>query len=160
VSTAGGELVAKLAFGRFRPYAALSVTRQITAEITRDLAGIASFSDSPSMFPRVFGYAGCNIDIAPELLMLNAELWWAGSRGPSQANYYQNDSRVYSLDPYHVLDLTLTTGGLKLLDRELDTRFSVSARNVLSSNYIEPGFAGVDIPQADTSLLFQLQQEL
>jgi len=160
VSTAGGELVAKLAFGRIRPYAALSLTRQITAEITRDLAGTASFSGSPSMFPRVFGYAGCNLDIFPDLLMLNAELFWAGARGPSQANYYQNDSRVYSLEPYQVLDLTLTTGGLNLLDRELDTRFSVSARNVLSNDYIEPGFAGVDIPQPDTSLLFQLQQEL
>lgn len=160
VSTAGGELVAKLAFGPFRPYAAVSLTRQITAEITRDLAGIASFSDSPSMFPRIFGYAGCNVDILPDRLMLNAELWWAGARGPSQANYYQNDSRVYELDPYQVLDLTLTTGGLKLLDRDLDTRLSVSARNVLSSTYIEPGFGGVDIPQPDTSFLFQLQQEL
>lgn len=160
VSTAGAELITKVVFGRFRPYAAVSLTRQISAELTRDLAGIASFSGSPSMFPRIFGYVGCNVDILPDVLQLNAELYWAGSRGPSQANYYQNDARVYSLDPYQVLDLTLTTGGLPLLDRDLDTRFSVSARNVLSRDYIEPGFAGVDIPQPDTSFLFQLQQEL
>lgn len=160
VATAGAELVAKLAFGPIRPYAAVSLTRQIEAELTPELTGISSFSGSPSMFARIFGYFGCNIDILPDLLMLNAELFWAGARGPSQANYYQNNRRVYELDPYQVLDLTLTTGGLPLLDRELDTRFSVSARNVLSSDYIEPGFSGVDIPQPDTSFLFQLQQEL
>jgi outer membrane receptor protein involved in Fe transport len=160
VSTAGGELVAKLLFGHFRPYAAVSLTQQISAEVTRGLEDIASFSDSASMFPRVFGYVGCNADLVPDVLMLNAELYWAGSRGPSQANYYQNNSRVYSLDPYQVLDVTLSTGGLPLLDRELATRFSVSVRNALSSDYIEPGFSGVDIPQPDTSFLFQLRQEL
>jgi outer membrane receptor protein involved in Fe transport len=160
VSTAGAELITKLAFGRIRPYAAVSLTRQLEAELTPALADTASFSGSSSMFPRIFGYVGCNLDILPELLMLNAELYWAGSRGPSQANYYQNNARVYSLDPYQVLDVTLNTGGLPLLDRELDTRFSVSVRNTLSSDYIEPGFSGVDIPQADTSFLFQLQQEL
>jgi hypothetical protein len=160
VRTTGGELVAKLMFGHFRPYAAVSLTRQISAEITRRLEDIASFADSHSMFPRFFGYVGCNVDIVPDVLMLNAELYWAGSRGPSQANYYQNNSRVYSLDPYQVLDVTLSSGGLPLLDRELDTRLSVSVRNALSNDYIEPGFSGVDIPQADTSFLFQLQQEL
>jgi hypothetical protein len=160
VSTAGAELITKLAFGRIRPYAAVSLTRQIEAELTPALAGISSFSGSPSMFARIFGYVGFNIDILPGLLMLNAELFWAGARGPSQANYYQNNRRIYELDPYQVLDLTLTTGGLPLLDRDLDSRFSVSARNVLSSDYIEPGFSGVDIPQPDTSFLFQLQQEL
>lgn len=160
VSTAGGELVAKLMFGHFRPYAAVSLTRQISAEVTRGLEDIASFSDSASMFPRIFGYIGCNADIVPDVLMLNAELYWAGARGPSQANYYQNNSRVYTLDPYQVLDVTLNSGGFPLLDRELDTRFSVSVRNALSNDYIEPGFSGVDIPQPDTSFLFQLQQEL
>jgi outer membrane receptor protein involved in Fe transport len=160
VSTAGGELVAKLMFGHFRPYAAVSLTRQVSAEVTRDLEDIASFSGSPSMFPRIFGYIGCNADLVPDVLMLNAELYWAGARGPSQANYYQNNSRVYSLDPYQVLDVTLRSGGLPLLDRELDTRFSVSVRNALSNDYIEPGFSGVDIPQPDTSFLFQVQQEL
>ena len=160
VSTAGGELVAKLMFGHFRPYAAVSLTRQISAEVTRDLEDIASFSGSPSMFPRIFGYIGCNADLVPDVLMLNAELYWAGARGPSQANYYQNNSRVYSLDPYQVLDVTLRSGGLPLLDRELDTRFSASVRNALSNDYIEPGFSGVDIPQPDTSFLFQVQQEL
>jgi outer membrane receptor for ferrienterochelin and colicins len=160
VGTAGAELITKLKLGRFRPYATVSMTRQVSAELTRDLAGITSFSGSPSMFPRIFGYAGCDVDIVPELLLFNAELWWAGARGASQANYYQNDARVYSLDSYQVLDLTLSTSGLPLLDRELDTHLTVSARNVLSSDYIEPGFAGVDIPQPDTSVLFQLRQEL
>jgi iron complex outermembrane receptor protein len=160
VDTAGAELIAKLKLGRVRPYATVSITRQVSAELTRELSGITSFSGSPSMFPRLFGYAGLDVDIVPDLLLFNAELFWAGARGASQANYYQNDERVYSLDAYRVLDLTLSTGALRLLDRELDTHFIVSARNVLSSDYIEPGFAGVDIPAPDTSVLFQLQQEL
>ncbi len=160
VATAGGELVLKLRLGPFRPYATVSATRQLSAELTRDLAGITSFSGSPSMFPRIFGYTGCDVDILPALLLLNVELWWAGARGPSQANYYQNDSRVYTLPAYQVLDITLSTGALPLLGPDVGTRLSVSGRNTLSADYIEPGFAGVDIPQPDTTVLFQLQQAL
>jgi hypothetical protein len=160
VVTAGGELILRLRVGPFRPYAAVSATRQLSAELTRDLAGITSFSGSPSMFPRIFGYTGFDVDIVPSVLFLNAELWWAGARGPSQANYYQNDARVYSLPAYEVLDVTLSTGALSLLGPDLGTRLSASARNALSNDYIEPGFAGVDIPQPDTTFLLQLQQAL
>lgn len=160
VETVGGELLANLHFGRFRPYAALSVSKQLSATLTREESGITSFSGSPSMFPRFFGYAGCDVELLHARLFLNAELWWAGPRGASQANFYRNDSRVYSLPSYQLLDVTLSTGSLPLLDRELGTRLLVSARNAFATDYQEPGFAGVDIPQPETTLLFQVRQTL
>lgn len=160
VETAGGELQVTLKFDRIKPYAALSVSRQLDYELTRDLAGLTSFSGSPSMFPRLFGYAGVDIDLLGDMLFLNAELWWAGERGASQANFYRNDTKVYSLGSYKVLDLTLSTADLPLLDRDLGTRLTATARNVLSEDYIEPGFSGVDIPQPDTSFMFELRQSL
>jgi outer membrane receptor protein involved in Fe transport len=160
VETVGGELQVTLKFDRIKPYAAVSMSRQLDYELTRDLAGITSFSGSPSMFPRLFGYAGVDVDLLNETLFLNAELWWAGERGASQANFYRNDTRVYSLGSYKILDLTLSTADLPLLDRDLGTRLTATARNVLSEDYIEPGFSGVDIPQPDTSFMFELRQSL
>ena len=160
VATAGGELIAKLQLGRLRPYAAISASGQMSAELTRDLRGITSFSGSPSMYPRLFGYAGCDIELVPSFLFANAELAGAGPRGASQANFYQNDSQVYSLPGYYTVDLSLSTGALPLLDRDLGTRFLVSGRNVLGALQIEPGFSGVDIPQPGRTLLLQVRQTL
>jgi hypothetical protein len=112
------------------------------------------------MYPRLFGYVGFDMEFVKSTLFLNAQLSWAGERGASQANFYQNRSLVYSLPAYHLLDATLSTGPLPLLDRDLGTRFSVAARNALAQEHIEPGFAGVDIPQPRTTLVFQVRQEL
>ena len=159
-STEGGELVANLKLGPLRPYGAISVSRQRSAELTRDLAGITSFTGSPSLYPRLFGYAGFDLEILEATLYLNTELQAAGRRGASQFNFYQNDSQVYDLPTHHVLDLTLSTGHLPLLDRNLGTQVLFLARNVLGNEYFEPGFSGVDIPQPGTSLTLQLRQTL
>ncbi|MFZ5895076.1 MAG: TonB-dependent receptor plug domain-containing protein [Myxococcota bacterium] len=160
VSTAGGELIVHAQFGRVHPYAAISASRQLAHELPRDLRGIASFSGSPSMYPRWFGYAGFDVELLRARLFVNAELFWSGQRGASQENYYQNASQPYSLPAYHTLDLTLSTGALPLLGRELGTRFLTSVRNVFAEDYLEPGFSGVDIPQPATSLLFQIRQTM
>jgi hypothetical protein len=56
--------------------------------------------------------------------------------------------------------LTLSTGGLPVIHRDAPTRFLISARNVTGTDYLEPGFSGVDIPQMTTSLLFQIRQAM
>lgn len=158
--TVGGELIAQLHLRRFKPYVALSFSRQLEAELTRDLAGITSFGGSPSMYPRLFGYAGADTELIPSRLYLNAELRFANERGASQANFYQNDSRVYDLPGYYELDLTLSTGDLHLWAPDVSTRLVLSLRNAMNSNRIEPGFAGVDIPQPSRAMFMQLTQEL
>jgi outer membrane receptor protein involved in Fe transport len=158
--TAGGELVANLRLGAVRPYAAVSASRQVSAELTRDLVGITSFDGSPSLYPRLFGYVGFDLDLIRSKLFLNTELRYASPRGASQANFYQNDSTVYDLPAYQELDVTLATGDLPLLDPELGTRFLVSVRNLFAGDHIEPGFAGVDIPQPETAAFFQIKQAL
>jgi outer membrane receptor protein involved in Fe transport len=159
-TTAGAELVLNLHLGWFRPYVAGSVSRQVEAEVTRDLAGITTFDGSPSLYPRWMGHAGFDIELLEALLYANTELFFVGPRGASQANFYDNDSRVYDLPSYNLLDVTLTTGDLPLLDPAHGTRLSFSARNLLNHKYYEPGFAGVDIPQSGTSLFFELRQNL
>lgn len=160
VSTAGGELILNAHLGRFRPYAAASTSTQIEASLTRDLLGLTSFSGSPSMYPRFFGYLGVDAELIRTALSLNVQLWWASKRGASQANFYQNHSLVYSLPSYRLLDLTLSAGPLPVLDPELGTSLSLAVRNALDQQQSEPGFAGVDIPQPGTSLMLQLRQEL
>ena len=112
------------------------------------------------MFPRISATPAATSTSCRRCCFLTWSCGGPARAGPSQANYYQNDSRVYTLPAYQVLDITLTTGGLPLLGPDVGTRISVSGRNTLSTDYIEPGFAGVDIPQPDTTVLFQLQQAL
>jgi outer membrane receptor for ferrienterochelin and colicins len=159
-STAGAELIANMHLGRFRPYAVVSASKQIDAQLSSGFDDTSSFDGSPSMFPRLFGYAGCDVELLTEKLFLNGEVWYAGPRGPSQAGYYGNNSTVYSLPAYQLVDLTLSTGGLPVLDRDLATRLLLSVRNVLNKYYMEPGFAGVDIPQPGRTLLFEIRQNL
>jgi outer membrane receptor protein involved in Fe transport len=158
--TAGAELVARLLLGGVRPYTAVSSSRQIEAEVGRGLAGVSNVEGAPALYPRLFGYLGVDVDVIAPVLFLNAELRWAEQRGASQANFYQNDSRAYSLPGYHQLDVTLTTGPLRLLDPRLGTRCTLSGRNLVGSSRIEPGFAGVDIPQPGPTLMLQISQQL
>ena len=156
----GAEVVANLRFGPVKPYFAVSGSEQISAEVTRDLAGITTFEGSPALYARLFGYGGVDIEVFESVLWLNCELWFVGPRGASQANYYSNDSRVYDLPAYRELDATISTGRLPLFDREYTTQFLFSAKNILDSKHFEPGFAGVDIPQPGTTVALQLKQTL
>jgi iron complex outermembrane receptor protein len=160
VETAGGELLANLQFGPFRPYASLSVSQQISAEVPFVLKNIAAFTGSPSLYSRIFGYAGVDVELSRAMLFMNAVVRWAGDRGASQNNAYQNGNVPYSLAPYATLDVTLSTGALPLISRDAPTRFSISGQNLLAADYMEPGFSGVDIPQLGTSLLFQVRQAM
>jgi hypothetical protein len=159
-ASVGGELVTNLRLGRAKPYVALAASRQVSAELSRDLSGITSFDGSPSLYPRLFGYAGIDFELIDALLFLNAELRGATPRGASQANFYQNDTRVYDLKAYLELDMTVSTGKFPLLHREVGTEFLLSVRNLTNTRRIEPGFAGVDIRQPETSLFLQIKQHL
>ncbi|MGC4087883.1 MAG: TonB-dependent receptor [Polyangiaceae bacterium] len=160
VSSVGGELVLNAMLGRVRPYLVISGSHQVSVALPPDLLAIESVGGSAALYPRLFGYLGCDLELLSGRLLLNGEFYWAGQRGASQENYYGNASLPYTLPAYHLLDVTLSTGGLPLLGRELATRFLVSARNVLAADYQEPGFSGVDIPQPATSLMFQIRQTL
>lgn len=160
VGSAGAELTANAHLGRFRPYASISLSKQLSIELTRELAGIVSEDGAAPMYPRSFGHAGVDVELVLGRLFLNAELRWAGPRGASQGNFYQNDAEAYELDAYRELDLTLSTAPLPLLDRELGTEFLVSLRNITDTARLEPGFAGLDIPQPATNLFVQIKQNL
>jgi outer membrane receptor protein involved in Fe transport len=160
VESAGAELTANLHWGRFRPYASVSIAKQLSVELTRELAGIISEDGAAPMYPRAFGHAGLDVELVLSQLYLNAELRWAGPRGASQGNFYQNNAETYELSAYRELDVTLSTGGLPLLDPELKTSFLVSVRNLTGTERLEPGFAGIDIPQPATNLFVQVKQAL
>jgi outer membrane receptor protein involved in Fe transport len=158
--TAGAELTARLNLGRVRPYLSASGSKRLTTEITRDLERVTDVEGTSPAYPRFFGYAGADIEALPKRLFANVELRYAGPRGASQAHYYLNDSEGYDLPAYAELDVTLSTGPLEILSEEKGTRFLVSGRNLLGSKVFEPGYGGVDIPQAGTTFFAQVRQEL
>lgn len=158
-STVGAELVTHLRLDAFHAYSALSTSRQTMSELTPDLAGITSFEGSPALYPRLFGYVGVDWELPFLRLKLNGELRFSSPRGASQANFYQNNSRVYELPSYWEFDVRATTFALPLLDPRLETRFTLIGRNLANSGRVEPGFAGVDIPQLGRRGVFQVSQQ-
>jgi hypothetical protein len=59
-----------------------------------------------------------------------------------------------------VVDLAVTTRGLKVLSKEHETRLTLSARNLLDARYSEPGFGGFDLPNQGRTVMVELRQQL
>jgi iron complex outermembrane receptor protein len=136
---------------RLSGYATLSVQREIRdAEIVRS---------PPSQYPNHFGTAGLTLGVPEVRLVLNTHLRWATRRGATQSNVLLNNQELYSLPAYAVLDVTASTVGLYLLgDDRSETRFSFSVRDVLDTQYSEPGFGGFDIPSLGRTFWIELRQ--
>jgi iron complex outermembrane receptor protein len=80
-----------------------------------------------------------------------------GPRRASEMNLLEQGGD-YELPPYTMLDITLSTVGIELLD-DRETVILVKGRNVLDVRGPDPGFAGVDYPLLPASVLAQLRQQ-
>jgi iron complex outermembrane receptor protein len=158
--TLGAELTARANFGPVRPYVSMSGSKRLSTEVSRDLERVTDVEGSAPSYPAFFGYAGADIETIPKYLFANVELRYAGARDASQAHFYLNDSEGYELPAYAEMDVTLSTGPLKILSQTAPTRFLISGRNLLGSEVYEPGYGGVDIPQTGTTFFAQVKQEL
>lgn len=91
-------------------------------------------------------------------LSASAQLLYAAPRAASDMNVLENGA-PYELDPYVMLNATLSTTGLELLPRR-PTTLKLIGRNLLNVTVADPGFAGVDYPLAPLTLYLQLEQVL
>jgi iron complex outermembrane receptor protein len=65
----------------------------------------------------------------------------------------------YELDPYFVMDLSLSTVGLRLIG-ERETFMQAKVYNLTGQDYLYPGFGDYDIPALGTTFLFTVAQQL
>ncbi|MBN1113948.1 MAG: TonB-dependent receptor, partial [Oligoflexia bacterium] len=93
-------------------------------------------------------------------LPLNASLstMFVSSRWSSAINSIEN-SDLYELGSYLMLDMNITTVGVKLFANR-ESVFGLTVRNLLNSSTPDPGFGGVDYPLAPLTVLVQWKQEI
>ncbi|AKF04746.1 TonB-dependent receptor [Sandaracinus amylolyticus] len=111
----------------------------------------------PPQYPSIFGASGFDVTISEIHVRAGAGVRWAGERGATQSNSLLNDGRAYTLDPYALIDLTLSTVDLRVLG-ESETRIVVAIRNLLDTRYSEPYFAGYDLPSQGRTMWIELRQ--
>lgn len=113
------------------------------------------------LYPSYMVKFGSNYRIPEWLLNLNLEGKYITSRIASDNNIRNNDPanlKEYSLNPYFLLDFTLSTDNIRLFaDRETKVTFKVS--NILDQKYFFPGFKDYDIPGLDRSFMLKLTQQ-
>lgn len=112
----------------------------------------------PPLYPTVVAGAGIDIDVPEAYLHLHGRAKVVGPRGPSQSSVFLNNGERYELPTYVVMDMTLSTKGLHPFGPSTETRFLASARNVSNSRWIEPGFAGIDLPNVGQTYFFECKQ--
>lgn len=106
--------------------------------------------------PIWFGSAGV-LGRAPEAyLQLYAEVRFSGDRLASVENVRRNTLQAYSLAPYAVVDLCLSTLGLKLFG--FDSNFSLRVQNLLATAYQTVGYGGFDAPNMMRSFELSFRQ--
>jgi outer membrane receptor protein involved in Fe transport len=110
-------------------------------------------------YPAMVANAGASA-LSPWLwlpLRLSVEGSFVTARPSSGTNTLEL-GREYFLDPYFLLGATLSTVGIQLLPSG-ETVVSVTARNLLDTRVVDPGFAGIDYPQLRRTVMLQLRQE-
>lgn len=149
VTSLGTLLTLRLRVDRFGAYATFTGQAQIRSD---------GFSwRPPPQYPNVFGTVGANVDVPEARLRINANVRWAGERGATQSNQLLNDGVFYTLDPYALVDLSVSTANLRIF-ADFETRLTVAVRNLFDTRYSEPGFAGFDIPNLGRSIWVELRQ--
>jgi outer membrane receptor for ferrienterochelin and colicins len=113
------------------------------------------------LYPTYMVKFGSNYRIPDWFLNLNLEGKYISSRIASDNNIRNNDPanlKEYSLNPYFLLDFTLSTDNLKILSNN-ETRLSLKVSNLLDQKYFFPGFKDYDIPALDRSFMLKLTQQ-
>lgn len=93
---------------------------------------------------------------------INIEGKFFSSRIASDQNNFIYDpinysTNRYSLDPYFILDLTLSSTKLEIFENS-KTKISLKIHNLLNSKYYYPGFGNYDIPGIGRAFYFRFTQ--
>ncbi|MBN1605483.1 MAG: TonB-dependent receptor [Polyangiaceae bacterium] len=127
-------------------YAQSRLSSYVSGSFQQALEDGRLVSDPAESFPNFFGVLGADLDVPEAYLRTNAELRWVSERGASRSNVWLNNDRPYTLPAYGLVNLTVSTLGVRWLGDRTETRFAVGARNLLDTRYNEPGYGGFDTP--------------
>jgi outer membrane receptor protein involved in Fe transport len=147
---AGAEGAAHFDFGPVKPFlTAAGVVRLIDQQI---------LLTAPPAYPTFVATGGVDVDLFAQRLHLNGRVRVVGRRGATESNVLYNFDRRYSLPPYATVDATASTGGLRLIGDNAETRLIVSASDLLDQSRSEPAFGGYDVPSLGRRVLMELRQ--
>lgn len=150
----------RLVFERAKPYVNSSLFIPIGPSVANDPKSPFAPSLTPTAsYPVYFGSAGIDVDIPEAYLRLNAQVRGSTARGANNSNVVFNNRQFYTLKPYWLVDVGLSTNGLKVLGDRQETRFTLTVRNLLDQRYTEPGFGGYDIPNVGRTFLLEVRQQ-
>jgi outer membrane receptor protein involved in Fe transport len=149
-SFAGAETAVHLDFGSVKPF--------LTAAMAAPMRGGKPTLSASAAYPTLMGTAGVDVDLLRERLHLNGRLRYVGERGATSSNVAGNFGRPYTLAPFATVDLTVSTSKLFSFGKTGETRFVLSATNLLNHIHSEPGFGGYDLPVPGRRVLLEARQ--
>jgi outer membrane receptor protein involved in Fe transport len=149
-SYTGAEGAAHFDLGPCKPF----LTGAAVARLSRQKLLLAA----PAAYPNLVATAGSELALLAERLILVIRARYVGRRGATPSNVIFNLDQPYSLAPFTTVDATATAARLYLLGERSETRFMLSATNLLDQRWSEPGFGGYDLPSLGRRVLFEMRQ--
>jgi outer membrane receptor protein involved in Fe transport len=146
----GFEAQAHLDLGTVRPF----LTGAGVARVVRDRLLLAA----PAAYPDLMATAGMDVDLFAGKVHLDGRVRFVGERGATASNVLYNLDHPYALPRFTTVDVTASTAGLLLLSDTAETRFIVSATDLLDQARSEPAFGGYDIPVVGRRVLLEVRQ--
>jgi outer membrane receptor protein involved in Fe transport len=149
-SYTGFEAQAHFDLGKVKPF----LTGAGVSRVVRDRLLLAA----PAAYPDLMATAGMDLDLFSGKLHLNGRVRFVGERGATASNVLYNLDHPYALPRFTTVDVTASTGGLALLGDAAETRFIVSATDLLDQARSEPAFGGYDLPVVGRRVLLEVRQ--
>jgi iron complex outermembrane receptor protein len=147
---AGAEAAAHFEFGPVKPF----LTGAGVARVVRNKLLLAALP----AYPNLVGTAGLDVDLFNEHLHGSGRVRVVSERGATASNILYNLDQSYTLRGFATVDLTLSTSRIFLLGDNAETRFIVSAQDLLNQSRSEPAFGGYDVPAMGRRVLFEIRQ--
>jgi iron complex outermembrane receptor protein len=123
------------------------------------LAADGGFDNKPAaLYPRTTTAFGFAVDVPEAYLRMNTQARAIGPRGASQSNVFVNGDRYYQLNTYGAWDITISSKELHLFGPNAETTLLASGRNLLGTQWSNPGFGGFDIPNIGRNFYFEIRQ--
>ncbi|MEE2960309.1 MAG: TonB-dependent receptor [Myxococcota bacterium] len=109
-----------------------------------------------AVYPKLQVRAGVWTQMPPLYLRLCVQGRYVGKRRASDMNILERgDQGPYDIDPYSVVDVMISSFGLSLGDSK-DLDLQLVAKNLLNTQAIYPGVAGIDYPHLPRTFVAKL----
>jgi iron complex outermembrane receptor protein len=158
VRSIGSE--AEISYQVIQPLRTFVQVSYVQSEVTVMQAGQAAVTrDLTDLYPSLTLRGGALYASDRNHFSAGLDGAYVASRGASQENIRQHSMLPYSVDPYFLLGVSAGTRNIRLIGQR-ETAFRVRADNVLNQKFVEPGFAGIDVPSFGARVWATLSQEI